>query len=99
MNNPYRYLLSDIDSIPKEALECIIHSPKNKLFVGAICIMSMNLFKKNITQNDKEVLSKYKNHLKLLSDKKISLSKKRKTIVKGGLSMVVLITRLVLPYL
>ena len=101
MESPYSYLLSMLEDVPIEALMCIINSPNNKLFVQAVSLLALNLFRMSIpvSDRDKRLLSKYERNIKVLADKKSRLYKKRSAIIKGGINMVILMARLAIPYL
>jgi len=69
--------------------QCIIVKTSDVDFVKCLCECAYNILKGNISinLNEKIVLSKYKNILRKLIDKKISLDQKKKCLItqKGGI--------------
>lgn len=82
---------------PKAVKESLLDDPEFVKTIGDCCLNVMFNSKLNIKSQDKNKLSKHKRLIKMLSNKKIKLHKKRKLLKLKGGSLIPLIFSILSP--
>lgn len=95
----YKFVLENYHHLPKE-IQCLLtdQNISNDL-LKCVCEMSYNILKKNVSvsNSQKRRLSKYKNVLKILSDKKSKVSKKRRMLKQVGRGFLPVLFSIIAP--
>lgn len=97
----YQFVIENFDRLPKELKVLLSNEKISEELLKCVCEISYNILKKNVSvsSHQKRKLTKYKNVIKIMSDRKCKVGRKRKILKQFGRGFLPVLFSIIAPIL